>query len=61
MTAPVVTVLDTASVIEALTLTVERHVKRVPVIDAQNRLVGVVSRTALLAASLDLAAAQETV
>ena len=61
MTAPVVTVLDTASVIEALTLTVERHVKRVPVIDAQNRLVGVVSRTALLAASLDLAGTQETV
>jgi CBS domain-containing protein/PII-like signaling protein len=54
MTAPVVTVLETASVIDALTLTVGRHVKRVPVIDAQNRLVGIVSRTALLAASLDV-------
>lgn len=61
MTTPVVTVLDTASVIEALTLTVERHVKRLPVIDAQNRLVGIVSRTALLAASLDVATAQERV
>jgi CBS domain-containing protein len=59
MTRPVVTVADTASVIEALTLTVERHVKRVPVVDARQRLVGIVSRTALLAASLDLATAPE--
>lgn len=56
MTTPVVTVRDTTSVIDALTITVERHVKRLPVVDADGRLVGIVSRPALLAASLDLAA-----
>jgi CBS domain-containing protein len=55
MTSPVVTVRDTAPVIEALTLTVKEHVKRLPVLDAQGKLVGVVSRPALLAASLDVA------
>jgi CBS domain-containing protein len=55
MTAPVTTVGDTTSVIEALTLAVGKHVKRVPVVDAQGRIVGIVSRPALLAASLDLA------
>jgi CBS domain-containing protein len=56
MTASVVTVSDTASVIDALTLTVDRHVKRLPVIDVDGRLVGIVSRPALLAASLDVVA-----
>jgi CBS domain-containing protein len=56
MTAPVMTVRDTTAVIDALTLTVERHVKRLPVVDADGRLVGIVSRPALLAASLDVAA-----
>jgi len=56
MTTPVVTVRDTTSVIDALTITVERHVKRLPVVDADGCLVGIVSRPALLAASLDLAA-----
>jgi len=60
MTTPVVTVRDTTSVIDALTLTVERHVKRLPVVDADGRLIGIVSRPALLAASLDLAEATET-
>jgi CBS domain-containing protein len=55
MTTPVTTVGDTASVIAALTLAVEQHVKRLPVIDAHGRIVGIVSRPALLAASLDLA------
>ena len=59
MTAPVVTVRDSTSVIDALTITVERHVKRLPVVDADGRLVGIVSRPALLAASLDLAGATE--
>jgi len=59
MTAPVVTVRDNALVIDALTLTVERHVKRLPVVDADGRLIGMVSRPALLAASLDLTAAAE--
>jgi len=54
MTSPAVTVRDTASVIDALTLTVERHVKRLPVIDAAGQIVGIVSRPALLAASVDV-------
>lgn len=53
MTTPVTTVRDTAPVIEALTITVGRHVKRLPVVDAADRVVGMVSRPALLAASLD--------
>jgi CBS domain-containing protein len=52
MTSPAVAIADTASVIEALTLSVERHVKRLPVVDSAGRPVGVVSRNALLAASL---------
>jgi CBS domain-containing protein len=60
MTSPVVTVGDSASVIDALTLTVERHIKRLPVVDANGRVVGIVSRPALLAAALDLAGAEPT-
>jgi CBS domain-containing protein len=55
MTSPVITVRDSAPVMQALGLTVERHVKRLPVVDAEGHVVGVVSRPALLAASLDLA------
>jgi CBS domain-containing protein/PII-like signaling protein len=55
MTSPAVTVRDTAPVLDALTLTVELHVKRLPVTDADGRVVGMVSRPALLAAALDLA------
>jgi len=58
MTTPVVTIAATAPVIEALTITVQKHVKRLPVLDADGRLVGVVSRPALLAASLDVAGKQ---
>jgi CBS domain-containing protein/PII-like signaling protein len=54
MTRPVITVRDTASAIDALTLTVERHIKRLPVIDAEGHVVGMVSRPALLAAALEL-------
>jgi CBS domain-containing protein/PII-like signaling protein len=59
MTTPVLTVRDTAPVIEALSLTVDRHVKRVPVVDAEGRVVGIVSRPALLAASLAVAAEED--
>jgi CBS-domain-containing membrane protein len=55
MTSPLVSVRDSAPVMEALALTVERHVKRLPVVDGSGRVVGMVSRPALLAASLDLA------
>ena len=60
MTTPVVTVRDNASVMDALTLTVTKHIKRLPVVDADGRLVGIVARPALLAASLDLAAGAVT-
>jgi CBS domain-containing protein len=41
-------------VITALTLSATQHLKRLPVVDAAGRLVGVVARPALLAASLDV-------
>lgn len=53
MVAPVVTVRDTDPVMTALTLSATKHLKRLPVVDAAGRLVGVVARPALLAASLD--------
>lgn len=59
MSRPAVAITDTATVVEALTLTVEHHVKRLPVIDAQGRPVGIVARPALLASLLDLAGAPE--
>jgi CBS domain-containing protein len=55
MTTPVVAVREDAPVVEALSLTVTRHIKRLPVVDAGGRLVGMVARPALLAAALDLA------
>ncbi|HKA29061.1 MAG TPA: DUF190 domain-containing protein [Candidatus Binatia bacterium] len=54
MASRVVTVRDTDPVITALTLSATKHLKRPPVVDAQGKLVGVVGRPALLAASLDL-------
>ncbi len=54
MTAPVVTVRDSDPVITALTLSATQHLKRLPVVDVSGRLVGVVARPALLAASLDV-------
>lgn len=55
MGTPVVTVRDSAPVLEALTLSATRHVKQLPVVDDAGRFVGLVTRSALLAASLDLA------
>ncbi len=52
MVAPVVTVRESDPVITALTLSATRHLKRLPVVDDGGRLVGVVARPALLAASL---------
>ncbi|MBI3770927.1 MAG: DUF190 domain-containing protein [Deltaproteobacteria bacterium] len=59
MTSPVVTVPASALVIEARTLTVARHVKRLPVTDADGRIIGMVARPALLAASLDIGVKEE--
>lgn len=54
MTSPAVAIDQGASVIEALSVTVARGLKRLPVIDAEGRPVGIVSRPALLAASLEI-------
>ncbi len=55
MTSPAVSVREYEPVIAALTLSTTRHIKRLPVVDSDGRVVGIVSRPALLAASLDLA------
>jgi CBS domain-containing protein len=57
MSAPVVTVRASDPVIAALTLSATKHIKRLPVVDDAGALVGVVSRPAMLAASLDVATA----
>jgi CBS domain-containing protein len=48
MSAPAVTIRDTASVVEAAKLLDSAGVKRLPVVDASGRLVGIVSRHDLL-------------
>jgi CBS domain-containing protein len=55
MTAPAITASEGSSVLEALSLAVEHGLKRLPVTDEGGRVTGVVSRPALLAASLDVA------
>lgn len=56
MTAPVVSIVRDAPVIEALSLMVARHIKHLTVVDADGRLCGGVSRAAVLASSLSGAA-----
>jgi CBS domain-containing protein len=48
MTSPAVTVGPEATLTEAARLMHRRHVKRLPVVDADGRLVGIVSRADLL-------------
>ncbi len=48
MTAPAVTVRPEATLTEAARLMHRKHVKRLPVVDAEGRLVGIVSRADLL-------------
>ncbi len=48
MTSEVLTVLPSASVLEALTLVVDRGVSGLPVVDASRRIVGVVTEKDLL-------------
>lgn len=50
MTTPVVTVAADAAPIDALRLIMEHSVKRLPVVDAEGRLVGLLGRAALLRA-----------
>jgi CBS domain-containing protein len=48
MTAPAITVGPEATVVEAATLIIEENVKRLPVVDSDGCLVGIVSRADLL-------------
>lgn len=52
MTTPVVTVSTETRVGEAARLMVDRHLKRLPVVDRQGNLVGIVSRLDVLAAAV---------
>lgn len=54
MTAPAITVTVVRSVVEAARLMDAKHVKRLPVVDGEGRLVGIVSRGDLLKAFLQL-------
>jgi CBS-domain-containing membrane protein len=58
MTREVVTLREEMPVASALVLSAERHVKRLPVVDASGALVGIVGRTELLRALLDAPAPQ---
>lgn len=48
MTSPVVTVRPETSLLEALSLLLEHHIKRLPVVDAEGRPVGLVGRGGVL-------------
>ncbi|MGQ9527284.1 MAG: DUF190 domain-containing protein [Chloroflexus sp.] len=52
MTHPVLTVNPDTPIINAVELMIERRIKRLPVVDAEGRLVGMVGRAALLGALL---------
>ncbi len=58
MTREVVTLREEMPVASALVLSAERHVKRLPVVDATGVLVGIVGRTELMRALLDAPAVQ---
>jgi CBS domain-containing protein len=48
MTSPVITVTQDTSLLDALHLLLSRRIKRLPVVDAENRLVGLVGRGGVL-------------
>jgi CBS-domain-containing membrane protein len=48
MTSPVITVREDTSLAHAVSLMTERNLKRLPVVDAQDRLVGILSRVDVL-------------
>jgi CBS-domain-containing membrane protein len=52
MTHEVITVMDKMPVASALALSAEKRVKRLPVVDADGELVGIVGRTELMRALL---------
>jgi len=59
MTTPVETIQATATAIEAATRMVHRGLKRLPVVDKQGRLVGMLSRIDILRAMTDTLPAEE--
>lgn len=52
MTSPVITVTPDTSITAAVELTIARRIKRLPVVDSEGRLMGMVGRAALLGALL---------
>jgi CBS-domain-containing membrane protein len=58
MTRQVVTLREEMPVASALVLSAERHIKRLPVVDAAGVLTGIVGRTELMRALLDAPVAQ---
>jgi CBS domain-containing protein len=50
MTTPVVTVTPETSLVEALQLLLENGIKRLPVVDADGQLVGLIGRRGILQA-----------
>ena len=48
MTAPVYSVREEATIAEVVSLMMNRHINRIPVIDDENKLVGIIGRSDLL-------------
>jgi CBS domain-containing protein len=61
MTRDVITVRDKMPVASALTLSAEKRVKRLPVVDAEEELVGIVGRTEMMRALLGREEAEKAV
>ncbi len=60
MTSPAITVRDEARVLEAARLIADKHVKRLPVVNAAGELVGIISRLDVLATAASVAQTSET-
>ncbi len=60
MSSPVVTIREDAKVWEAIRIMTERHFKRLPVVDTQGGLLGIISRLDVLAAIATAARGEET-
>jgi len=61
MIAPVLTIHENATLVEAIRQMVQRRVKRLPVVDAGDQLVGMVDRESLFRAMVDLATTNNSV
>jgi len=60
MTKPAITVTEHTPALAAARLMVDKHIKRLPVVDDQGRLVGIVSRLDILAAMASAARSADT-